>query len=203
VRLISVTNGDIAKAVGKGQFRPDLYYRLAIVPVVLPPLRERREDIPQIAVRYLNRTDTRTDWELGGDAMELLTSSKQRWPGNIRELESVMERARNRARRDASADAVIEARHLGFGEATEVPPSSSPRGDDEEALEALRRRWKHLADQQDSLGALEQEIVIDALRACKGIVAKTARVLAVPRTGLISRITTFGIDVDQFKDEEP
>jgi DNA-binding NtrC family response regulator len=199
VRLISVTNGDITKAVNKGQFRQDLYYRLAVVPVMLPPLRDRRQDIAHIATRYLNHTDARSDWELSGDAIELLTSPKQRWPGNIRELESVLERARNRARRDAPADAVIEARHLGW-DAPEVFPPSSVEGDDDEALAALQERWKRLSEQQDSLSALERELVIDALRACKGIVAKTARLLSVPRTGLISRITTFGIDVDDFKD---
>jgi DNA-binding NtrC family response regulator len=73
-------------------------------------------------------------------------------------------------------------------------------GDDDEALAALQERWKRLTEQQDSLSALERELVIDALRACKGIVAKTARLLSVPRTGLISRITTLGIDVDDFKD---
>ena len=115
LRLISVTNGDMTKAIGKGRFRQDLYYRLATVPVVLPALRDRREDIPKIAVRYLNRTDARDDWELSGDAIELLTSKTLTWPGNIRELESVLERARNRARGDDTADAVLEGRHLGLG----------------------------------------------------------------------------------------
>lgn len=199
VRLISVTNGDIARAVSKGQFRQDLYYRLAVVPVVVPPLRERRADIPHIATRYLNHTDARPGWELDGGAIELLTSAKLRWAGNIRELESVMERARNRARRDESAGSVIAARHLGLGEAPVLAPASF-EGDDEDTLAALQDRWKALTEQQKSLSTLEQELVIDALRACKGIVAKTARVLSIPRTGLISRITTFGIDVDELKD---
>lgn len=201
VRLISVTNGDISNAIRNGRFREDLYYRIATVPVVLPALRERREDIPKIAVRYLNRTDTRRDWELSGDAMELLISSKLPWAGNIRELESVMERARNRVQRDSSTDAVIDAQHLGLGQPSRRVRTSAP-GDDDETLEAVSERWKQLTEQQAALNALEQEIVVDALRACKGIVAKTARVLSVPRTGLISRITTFGIDLDELKDED-
>ncbi|MGB8332781.1 MAG: sigma 54-interacting transcriptional regulator [Polyangiales bacterium] len=203
VRLISVTNGDMSNAIRKGRFREDLYYRIATVPIALPALRERRQDIPKIAVRYLNRTDTRDDWELSGDAMELLTSSKLQWAGNIRELESVMERARNRAQRGDSTDAVIEAEHLGLGLADRGPRTRGP-GDanDEPALEALSERWKQLTEQQASLQAVEQKLVLDALRACKGIVAKTARVLSVPRTGLISRITTYGIDVDALKDDD-
>lgn len=201
VRLISLTNGDMTKAIGAERFRQDLYYRLATVPVVLPPLRDRREDIPKIAVRYLNRTDARDDWELSGDAIEALISSKLTWPGNIRELESVLERARNRARAEGPADSIIEARHVGLGGESEALRPTPSDGADERALEELSRRWQELSDQQSALQATEQQIVVDALRACKGIVAKTARVLSIPRTGLISRIATFGIDVDALKDD--
>ncbi len=202
LRIISVTNGDMSQAISKGHFRQDLYYRLATVPVVLPALRNRREDIPKIAVRYLNRTDARDDWELDGDAIELLTSSKLIWPGNIRELESVLERARNRARGDDLADPVIQAHHLGLDVPAEVLPATSGGGTDQRSLEAISHRWNQLTEQQGTLQALEQEIVVEALRACKGIVAKTARLLSIPRTGLISRIATFGIDVDALKDQD-
>ena len=202
LRLISVTNGDMTKAIGKGEFRQDLYYRLATVPVVLPALRERREDIPKIAVRYLNRTDARDDWELSGDAIELLTSKRLTWPGNIRELESVLERARNRVRTEGAKDAIVEGKHLGLGRAAESLRPDPGTGADELALEELGKRWKKLTERQASLDDLERQIVVDALRACKGIVAKTARVLGMPRTGLISRISTWGLDVDSFKDDD-
>lgn len=202
LRLISATNGDMTQAIDKGQFRQDLYYRLATVPIVLPALRSRRQDIPKIAVRYLNRTDARDDWELSGDAIDLLTSSKLTWPGNIRELESVLERARNRARGDDGVDAVIEAHHLGLDGVSDVLRPSPSSGADERSLEEVAKRWKQLKDQQTTLDALEQKLVTDALRECKGIVAKTARVLSIPRTGLISRIATFGIDVDDFKERD-
>jgi DNA-binding NtrC family response regulator len=202
LRLISATNGDMTKAINKGLFRQDLYYRLATVPIVLPALRSRREDIPKIAVRYLNRTDARDDWELSGDAIDLLTSSKLTWPGDIRELESVLERARNRARGDGGVDAVIEAHHLGLEGVSDVLRPSPNSGADERSLEELAQRWTQLKAQQTTLDALEQKLVIDALRECKGIVAKTARVLSIPRTGLISRIATFGIDVDDFKERD-
>ena len=201
LRLISVTNGDMTKAIGNGKFRQDLYYRLATVPVVLPALRDRREDIPKIAVRYLNRTDPRDDWELSGDAIELLTSKTLSWPGNIRELESVLERARNRVRGEGVKDAIIEGKHLGLGGAPASVRPDPTTGADERALEDLGKRWTHLTEQQASLEHAERQIVVDALRACKGIVAKTARVLGIPRTGLISRISTWGLDVDDFKDD--
>jgi Nif-specific regulatory protein len=202
LRLISVTNGDMTKATGKGKFRQDLYYRLATVPVVLPALRDRREDIPKIAVRYLNRTDARDDWELSGDAIELLTSKKLAWPGNIRELESTLERARNRARGEGVKDAIVEGKHLGLGGAPASVRPDPSTGADELELVDLGKRWKALTEEQASLDDLERQIVVDALRACKGIVAKTARVLSMPRTGLISRISTWGVDVDDFKDDD-
>ena len=202
VRLISVTNGDMTKAISGRKFRQDLYYRIATVPVVLPPLRARREDIPKIAVRYLNRTDARDDWELSGDAIEALTSTNLTWPGNIRELESTLERARNRAVGGADSDAIIHATHLGLGESFESLHPDPRDGADEMELDELGKRWKRLTEQQASIDAIEKQIVVDALNACKGIVAKTARVLGIPRTGLISRISTWGLDVDEFKDAD-
>ena len=200
LRLISVTNGNMAEAIERGRFRQDLYYRLATVPIVLPSLRQRREDIPKIAVRYLNHSDARDDWELSGDAIDLLTATTLSWPGNIRELESVLERARNRARGEGLHDAVLEARHLGLDDASEAMRPSPSTGADEHALEELGRRWRQLTEQQASIETLERTIVVDALRECRGIVAKTARVLGIPRTGLISRIATWGLEVDAFKD---
>ena len=94
VRVISATNKDLEEAVEKGEFRKDLYYRLAVVPIHLPPLRSRKEEIPQLAVHLLERCSARLDVSVDGidpKAMEVLLTYS--WPGNIRELENVMERA--------------------------------------------------------------------------------------------------------------
>lgn len=202
LRLISVTNGDMQQAVSGRQFRQDLYYRLATVPIVLPPLRERRWDIPKIAVRYLNRTDGETDWELDGGASELLASARLEWDGNIRELEAVLERARNRARASGSKDPVIETRHInvegdgviGESKPPSIRPSDAPGGN------GIQERWQELGDQKQGLDGIEKAIIEDALAACRGIVARTARVLSVPRTGLISRMATLEIDPEKFKE---
>jgi len=201
LRLISVTNGDMASAIAKRRFRQDLYYRLATVPIVLPPLRERRHDIPWIAARYLQRTDRQTEWELDDSAEELLTSPRLQWVGNIRELEAVLERARNRARATNPTDPVIEARHLDLGDAGamhagETRADSGPS----HAEPGIRGRWNRLADQKTDLDALEKGIIEDALETCGGIVARTARMLGVPRTGLISRMATLDIDPVRFKE---
>jgi formate hydrogenlyase transcriptional activator len=94
VRIIAATNSDLVAAVGDGRFRSDLYYRLHVFPIVLPPLRERREDIPLLARHFLEAYTQklkRSALELSPESMEWLT--RYAWPGNVRELQNVIERA--------------------------------------------------------------------------------------------------------------
>ncbi len=94
VRILAATNKDIAKAVEQGEFRSDLYYRLNVLPIEVPPLRRRREDIPALAEFFLKRFKQETKKQVQGftdEAMETLLSYS--WPGNVRELENVVERA--------------------------------------------------------------------------------------------------------------
>jgi two-component system, NtrC family, response regulator PilR len=94
VRVISATNKDLEKAIAAGEFREDLFYRLSVIPIELPPLRERRDDIPLLARAFLERFRTTMEKPLEGispEAMELLESYD--WPGNVRELENTMERS--------------------------------------------------------------------------------------------------------------
>ena len=94
VRVIAATNGDLERLVGEGKFRSDLYYRLNVFPIVLPPLRERREDVP-LLVRYfvqkISRRQNKTVEYVPSDVMDALVNYS--WPGNIRELENLIERA--------------------------------------------------------------------------------------------------------------
>ncbi len=94
VRIISATNRDLEQAVAAGEFREDLYYRLNVIPITLPPLRERIDDIPLLAFHFLqlhSRRFNKKVQDISQDAVQLLVS--QDWPGNIREVENVMERA--------------------------------------------------------------------------------------------------------------
>jgi len=203
IRMISVTNGDMQKAIADKRFRQDLYYRLATVPIMLPPLRQRRWDIPNIAARYLKRTDRQIDWELDGGAIEALLSPRLEWRGNIRELEAVLERGRNRARASGIPDPVIEARHLDLqsdpvardSNSTSIRPSGDP------GANGIRERWEALSDQRHGLDSLEKAIIEEALSTSGGIVARAARMLSVPRTGLISRMATLDIDPERFKEQ--
>jgi formate hydrogenlyase transcriptional activator len=117
VRVIAATNSDLVAAVSEGQFRQDLYYRLHVFPIQVPPLRERREDIPLLACHFLEAYRMklkRPALELSAESMERLT--KYTWPGNVRELQNVIERAVILAR---SPVVVIEPQFL-------TPPPSSP-----------------------------------------------------------------------------
>jgi two-component system response regulator PilR (NtrC family) len=94
IRFIAATNQDLTKRVAEGRFREDLFYRINVIPIVLPPLRERREDIPLVAEHFLAKYTELMGKQIAGiskDAMDLLV--RYAWPGNIRELENVIERA--------------------------------------------------------------------------------------------------------------
>ncbi|MBI2363282.1 MAG: sigma-54-dependent Fis family transcriptional regulator, partial [Elusimicrobia bacterium] len=93
VRVVAATNADLKKAVSEGRFREDLYYRLNVVPILLPPLRDRREDIPELTRFFLARAaekHSRPAPELAPDALQALTAA--RWEGNVRQLENLIER---------------------------------------------------------------------------------------------------------------
>lgn len=203
LRLISVTNGDVPQAVAEKRFRQDLYYRLATVPIVLPPLRERRHDIPKMATLYLHHADGQTGWELSPDALDLLTSPHLSWEGNIRELEAVLERARNRARLSEGGEPIIEAQHL------DLPADGSSTGSAEASSAAepsdtfedgdLSARWRQILETRDDLETREKAVIEETLEACEGFVARAARVLSLSRTGLISRMATLDIDANEFR----
>jgi len=94
IRFITATNQDLTKRIAEGRFREDLFYRINVIPIVLPPLRDRREDIPLLAEHFLAKYTDLMGKQIAGitkDAMELLV--RYAWPGNIRELENVIERA--------------------------------------------------------------------------------------------------------------
>jgi transcriptional regulator with GAF, ATPase, and Fis domain len=94
VRLVAATNRDLAEMVNHGQFRSDLYYRLNVFPIQLPPLRERREDIPALVTHFIERFGRRMSREINHIPPETMSAlSLYQWPGNIRELQNLIERA--------------------------------------------------------------------------------------------------------------
>jgi len=204
VRLISATNGDLDAAMTTGKFRQDLYYRVASVVLTLPPLRERRDDIPSLAEGLLRRLDPGRPLRLSVQLRRLLMSSELAWPGNVRQLESVITRARERALSDdpdasSLAPEHLTPRDLGVRQLNVPPPRAvhDPQAPLCAAFQVepaeLADSWARLSRERSELDRIEREVIEAALARVDGVVARAARELGVGRTSLISRCDTLGI----------
>ena len=167
VRIIAATNRDLQQAVTDGQFRDDLFYRLNVIPIKLPPLRDRREDIPLLVEHFLERMSAELGRRVDGvsrDGMTMLMSYG--FPGNVRELRNLLERAMV-----CAAGPILQVIDFGLGEATAAAPVPAPA-----SLEDVERR--HIA------AILEQ---------CGGNVTHAARVLDIDRVTLYNKIRKYGL----------
>ena len=197
VRIVAATNQDIAELVKQKQFREDLYYRLNVVPISLPPLRKRQDDIPMLAEFFLQRAKQ----DLGIDAMECSAEAVKklqayRWPGNVRELENVIKRA-----------ALLSPNHV-------LTPSDFPGLIDaeekvqsqDESLEALvSRKLENSLVQMNLLEMnnlyemvlhqVERPLINIVLKKAKGNQVRTAEILGINRNTLRKKITTLNIPV--------
>jgi transcriptional regulator with PAS, ATPase and Fis domain len=164
-RLIAATNVDLEKAVKEGRFREDLYYRINVIPIKLPPLRERTEDIPQLAEFFLQRYNARFRKNIQGitePTMEIL--KKYWWPGNIRELENLIERLVAVSDKDYIAE---EDLPLEFHFA-----QLEPEGARGENLFA------------EATNAFERNFIVRSLEKCRWNVTSTADYLGIPLSTL-------------------
>lgn len=167
VRVIAATNRDISAMVAGGTFREDLYYRLSVFPVDIPPLRERTEDIPSLAQHFLRCLSSKNQKEIKGitpRAMDLLL--RYSWPGNVRELENAMERS------------VILAREAYISPA-ELPPCVQKA--DAEDAECLMSDHK---GKETNLAELEKEAILQILKEMEGNKSEAARRLGITRRTL-------------------
>jgi DNA-binding NtrC family response regulator len=177
VRIIAATNVDLRAALEEGRFREDLYYRLNVVPINIPPLRGRREDIPFLAIHFVKKLAK----ELGSLAKEISPAAVDRllehsWPGNVRELENTLERSLVLASGETlqPSDIRIEAPRAHSGLALSQQSPLLPEG---ETLE----HW-------------EQMMIREALRRANGNKSQAARVLGLTRNALRYRLSQIGID---------
>jgi len=173
VRFISATNRDLEEAVKKGEFREDLYYRIAVFPIKLPPLRERKEDIPALAAFFLKKYSQEEGKQIEGispDALELLMA--YHWPGNVRELENAIERA-----------VVLAA-------SKEIMPSDLPA-----AVRALGEKRLYESDHTlaNWIEKLEEEALRQALLECGGNVSQTAKKLGIGRATIYRKAKKYGL----------
>ncbi len=188
VRIIGATNRDLAEAVSKGSFREDLYYRFNVVQIKLPPLRERKEDIPLLLKNFLSEADEKLETgekELSKDARAAIL--KYDWPGNVRELENAIKRACV-----LSAGTVIEKRDLLLDEDTS--------GSIKDFLEEkLRRYLKDMTKVTNFnlydtvLSEVEKALISIVMRETNGNQLKTAKVLGINRNTLRAKIKEYKI----------
>ena len=178
VRVIAATNRDLEAEMGINQFREDLYYRLNVFPIHIPPLRERKSDILLLSDHFIekyNKSNMKSVRRISTPAIELL--SNYHWPGNVRELENCIERAVL-----LSIDDVIHSHHL--------PPS----------LQSAESTGTRLQESlEDALDSLERELLQDALKSTKGNMAKAARLLNLTERKMGLRVKKHNIDSRIFR----
>ncbi len=177
VRVIAATNSDLAKMVKDGSFREDLYYRLNVIPIHLPPLRERREDIPLLVQHFLERLGReleppRTDVTMSQDALRRMMAYD--WPGNIRQLENTIERALalGRARSQIDVAALPE----------EIQASGQPASPSALALP------EHGLDLDAYVTHVERELIRQSLERTGGNKRQAAALLGLKRTTLVEKL---------------
>jgi two-component system nitrogen regulation response regulator GlnG len=203
VRIIAATNKPLEQAVAAREFREDLFYRLNVVRVHLPPLRERREDIP-LLVKYFLKKHTGKSGErpkaTSAPAMRKL--EQYHWPGNVRELENVIQRALVVSKGDTILPGDLPGEIAGVAEVIAVPglsPSTAPATPAPGDVTALAQQLFQWARRNPSLKlipAVERELVIQALKETSGNQLHAAKLLGITRATLRKRIEKFNIRRD-------
>ncbi|MRR07149.1 MAG: sigma-54-dependent Fis family transcriptional regulator [Deltaproteobacteria bacterium] len=177
VRVISATNVNLEEEVKKGTFREDLYYRLNVIPIQLPPLRERTEDILSLLKFFIEKNCKemkRPTMSISNEALEMLEA--YRWPGNVRELENMVERI------------------VALTDGNRITASDIPANIRDEALTKVTERGVDLVY---TVNEIERKMICDALILAKGVKAKAAIMLNLNRTTLVEKMRRLGIDGSQ------
>jgi DNA-binding NtrC family response regulator len=173
VRIVAATNRDLKKETENNVFREDLYYRLKVVPITIPPLRERKEDVLPLANHFLKkycREHKKALLTLSADAENKLLAYS--WPGNVRELENLINRAVVLANQG-----FLTADDLGF------TPDSTP----------------HDVNLKRAKQAIEIEYLRKALLRSRGVISRAAKELGISRVNLYELIAKYKIDINEFK----
>jgi DNA-binding NtrC family response regulator len=183
VRIIAATNINLKDLVEQGRFREDLYYRLNVITVNLPPLRERREDIPLLAEHFLHRfarENGRSLPELRPETLQALTVYS--WPGNVRELENLIERA----------VVLGNGGPIGLGLLPAEVLEQGKEGGGGVPVAALEEAELNYAE---TVARFERELIEDTLRRARGIQRRAARILGIKPTTLNEKIKRLGVKV--------
>ena len=175
VRVISATNRDLEAEVRAGRFRRDLYYRLAVFPIHLPPLRDRPMDIPSIAARILVEVNQAFNRRIPGFAADTLRAMMTYdWPGNVRELQNEIQRMVTLTDGDAELSLKVLGANIRQGNSA---PDSPPEG----------------GTLKDRVEALESAVIVEALTRLKGNISHVAAELGLSRVGLRNKIDRYSL----------
>jgi transcriptional regulator with GAF, ATPase, and Fis domain len=189
VRVIAATHQDLEGLIREGRFREDLYYRLNVISLTMPPLRERVEDIPELAQHFLSQQAQRSGkavTELDDEALALLKGYD--WPGNIRQLEHAVAHAVVMAEGPAITIEDLPAELLDAGAREEEAPLTDVLAGPKSASES-----PGLRGERETRGRRERERLVRALAAAKGNKAEAARALGLARSTLLSRLKKYGL----------
>jgi len=185
VRLITATNRDLKQLLKKGAFREDLYYRINVVPIVIPPLRERKEDIPMLLDHFMKKFNTENNKKVKGvskEALELMMNYE--WPGNVRELENLIERVIA-----LTANEYIQPNELPFP-VINIPKINGLKDS------VLDGKVPFLEAEEE----FERGIILDALKRANFIQSHAADILGISRRILKYKMDKLGISQDRLED---
>jgi len=180
VRFIAATNKDITRMVKEGEFREDLYYRLNVISIYLPPLRERKRDIPLLVDHFLKNAPKPA--QVSSGALELLMAYS--WPGNVRELQNTIERAA------VMSDGLIQPSH--------VPPHIVGDLESQMVMPSLSEG----VSLNVRLREIEKGMMIQALRKTRGVQARAAELLGLTQRSMWHKVRKHNIDVQSFKNDK-
>jgi transcriptional regulator with GAF, ATPase, and Fis domain len=198
VRLVAATSRDLGREIAAGRFREDLFYRLNVVPIQLPPLRDRRDDIPLLVEHFRKKYNARLGKNVVSVAEDaLLALSSYSWPGNIRELENVLERTilfvegeviraadlPQSLRSGATAEGQVEITPAPGGSAHPLAGHASPG-----PLKEIVR---------GQVQAIERDLIVRGLEVTGGNVTRTAKLLKISRKSLQMKMKEFGLREDE------
>ena len=184
-RIISATNQNLESLVQAGRFREDLYYRLNVFRIDLPPLRERREDIPLLARHLLAKHAGRSSPEITDEALEKLLSYS--FPGNVRELENILERALIYCE-----DSLIRAEDIDLHKRNGGAPKAAAGAENQPAGGIIAHNGSGAA--AGTMDDIEKQAITNALARCNGNRTKAAELLHVSRRTILNKIRQFGLE---------
>jgi len=194
-RVIAATNRDIENEINTGQFRKDLYYRLSVVTLTVPPLRKRREDIPVLTDHYIELLGARMNKDVSGISEEALEAlSRYDWPGNVRELVNVLERAVILCHDDEITLADLPQIIAGDGDSQFSPERFFESLDPEWLDRPLPELKNHVVEN------LERAYIERVLAATGGRVGKAAEKAGIHPRGMFDKMKQYGLRKEDFKD---